>query len=43
MDNLSILINNILEGFVYKKVTPALFIGIEGAYDNVNLHKLYKH
>ena len=42
MDNLSILINNILEGFVYKKITPALFIDIEGAYDNVNLHKLYQ-
>lgn len=40
MDNLSILVCNIKEGFATKKYTSATFLDIEGAYDYVNLHIL---
>lgn len=42
MDNLTVLVNSILESFAYKKITSAAFIDIEGAYDNINLHQLHK-
>lgn len=40
MDNLALLVSNIQESFCSKMYTSAVFIDIQGAYDNVNIHKL---
>lgn len=40
MDSLAILISNIQESYALKKYTPAAFIDIEGAYDNIDVHIL---
>lgn len=42
LDNLTCLINNIQSAFSSKKYCPAVFVDIEGAYDNINISILFK-